>query len=247
MTKKILTLLLGALILASAQLAQAAQTKVYRVGVIYHGGAWNAVVDGLRDGLKKLGLEEGKHFVLEIRDAKGDVKAVEAAAKNLERDKVDLLYAVGTSVTIPVRRATSDIPIVFYAGGDLVGLGLVDSFAKPGGRLTGVYSQVTDLTAKRLENPQGDPPKAPSCTDLLRSKQPCFRGRGHHWQRGGAAPANRVGREACCFRRGTSGQTAGAQARGGGWLYNGVRLAGAYPGSTHHRHGEGEEICHDAP
>jgi putative ABC transport system substrate-binding protein len=151
MSKKILALLLGTLILASAQLTQAGQAKVYRVGVIYHGGAWNAVVDGLRDGLKNFGLEEGKHFVLEIRDSKGDVKAVEEAAKNLERDKVDLLYAVGTSVTIPVRRVTADIPIVFYAGGDLVGLGLVDSFAKPGGRLTGVYSQVTDLTAKRLE------------------------------------------------------------------------------------------------
>jgi len=46
---------------------------------------------------------------------------------------------------------TVDIPIVFCAGTDPVELGLVDSFAKPGGRLTGVYYRVTDLTAKRLE------------------------------------------------------------------------------------------------
>ena len=72
-------------------------------------------------------------------------------ARNLERDKVDLLYTVNTSVTIAVRRVTADIPIVFFAGADPVALGLVDSFANPGGRVTGVYFRATDLTAKRLE------------------------------------------------------------------------------------------------
>ena len=131
--------------------AEAGQAKLYRVGVILHGGPWYQVVDGLRDGLKELGLEEGKHFAMEIRDAKGDLKAVEKAARDLEREKVNLLYAINTSVTITVRRATADIPIVFCAGTDPVAMGLVDSFAKPGGRLTGVHFLVTDLTAKRLE------------------------------------------------------------------------------------------------
>src|SRR5712692_3895673 len=134
-----------------AAMAEAGQAKVPRVGVIFHGGEFDTVVQGLRDGLRELGLEEGKHFVLDIRDTKGDVNAVEEAARSLERDKVDLLYAVATSVTIRVRKATADIPIVFYAGADPVALGVVDSFAKPGGRLTGVHSLVTDLTAKRLE------------------------------------------------------------------------------------------------
>jgi putative ABC transport system substrate-binding protein len=131
--------------------AEAGQAKVYRVGVILQGGWLYQVVDGLRDGLKELGLEEGKHLVLEIRDTKGDLKAVEQVAKSLEREKVNLLYAINTSVTIAVRRATADIPIVFFAGADPVALGLVDSFAKPGGRLTGVHGLVRDLTAKRLE------------------------------------------------------------------------------------------------
>jgi putative ABC transport system substrate-binding protein len=131
--------------------AEAGQAKVYRVGVILQGGWLYQVVDGLRDGLKELGLEEGKHLVLEIRDTKGDLKAVEQVAKSLEREKVNLLYAINTSVTIAVRRATADIPIVFFAGADPVALGLVDSFAKPGGRLTGVHGLVRDLTAERLE------------------------------------------------------------------------------------------------
>jgi putative ABC transport system substrate-binding protein len=121
------------------------------VGVILQGGPYFAAIDGLRAGLKELGLEEGKQFVLYVRDAKGDLKAVEAAAQSLEVERVDLIYSVGTSVTLAVKRATTNIPIVFYAGTDPVAGGLVASFPKPGGRFTGVHGQVTDLSAKRLE------------------------------------------------------------------------------------------------
>jgi len=143
------TLVLG--VLSLSLLAEAQQAKVYRVGVILPGGPYYSRIDGLRDGLRELGLEEGKHFVLEIRDTKGDLKAVEAVARNLEREKVNLIYAVTTSVTTVVKRATADIPIVFAVGLDPVAAGLVESFAKPGGRLTGVHLLGTDLTAKRLE------------------------------------------------------------------------------------------------
>jgi putative ABC transport system substrate-binding protein len=82
---------------------------------------------------------------------KGDIKAAEEAARNLEQEKVNLIFTTQTSVTIAAKRATADIPIVFRAGSDPVVLGLVESFAKPGGRLTGFYYRGTDLTAKRLE------------------------------------------------------------------------------------------------
>jgi hypothetical protein len=55
----------------------------HRVGVIYYGGEWENLLDGLRQGLRELGIEEGKHIVLDVRDAKGDLKAVEAAARAL--------------------------------------------------------------------------------------------------------------------------------------------------------------------
>jgi putative ABC transport system substrate-binding protein len=96
-------------------------------------------------------LEEGKHFVLEIRDAKGDLKAVEEAARNFERAKVNLIYALTTSVVTPVKNVTSHVPIVFAVGSDPVVSGLVQSFGKPGGRLTGVQYSTTDLTGKRFE------------------------------------------------------------------------------------------------
>jgi putative ABC transport system substrate-binding protein len=142
---------LTAMLFALCISAEAQQPKVYRVGVLLPGSAWNEIIDGLRVGLRELGLEEKKHFVLEIRDTKGDLKAAEEAARNLEQEKVNLIYTTRSSVTIAARRATAGIPIVFSAGSDPVALGLVDSFAKPGGRLTGVYEPGTDLTAKRLE------------------------------------------------------------------------------------------------
>jgi putative tryptophan/tyrosine transport system substrate-binding protein len=151
MRKKLFGLTLSALLLALCSAASAQQPKVYRVGVLLPGEAWYEIIEGLRVGLRQLGLEEGKQIVLEIRDTKADLKAAAEEARNLEQQKVDLIYTTRTSVTIAARRVTTDIPIVFCAGSDPVVLGLVESFAKPGGRLTGVYEPGTDLTAKRLE------------------------------------------------------------------------------------------------
>ena len=133
-------------------LATAAQSpRVYRVGVVHFGGPYGAAVDGLREGLRELGFEEGQHYTLLVRDAKGDVKVAEAAARALERDTVDLIYSVSSTAALAAKRGTTRVPIVFYAGSDPVAIGLAESYRKPGGRLTGVHGQLTDLTAKRLE------------------------------------------------------------------------------------------------
>ena len=151
MIGKIFIWTVATLLLATASFAYAQQPKVYRIGVLVPGEAWYEIIDGLRVGLKQLGLEEGKQISLAIKDWKGDAKVAEAAAKTFEQEKVNLIYATSTNSTITARRSTAEIPIVFCAGTDPVVLGLVDSFANPGGRLTGVYHPSTDLTAKRLE------------------------------------------------------------------------------------------------
>jgi putative ABC transport system substrate-binding protein len=147
----IASLLAMLVLLAWASLGDAQHTRIYRVGVISQGGPFALAVDGLREGLAELGFEEGKHFVLQVRDAKGDLKAVETAARELERDNVDLIYTLAASVTLATKRATSRVPIVFYAGSDPQAYGLVDNVRKPGGRLTGIHSRFNELTAKRLE------------------------------------------------------------------------------------------------
>ena len=151
MRTKLLFGALAAAVLLPVHLASAQDTKVPRVGVILQGGPWYAVVDGLRDGLRVLGLVEGKQFVLDIRDTRGDLKAVEEAAKNLEQLKVSLIYTAATSVSLAAKRATKNIPIVFVAGTNPVTVKLVESIPAPGGRLTGVHVRATDLMGKRLE------------------------------------------------------------------------------------------------
>lgn len=131
--------------------ASAQQQRVYRVGVLTLGGPYLAAFDGLREGLKELGLEEGKQLIFHIRDVRGDPRALEPAAQGLERERVDLIYSITTSVTVAAKKATRDVPIVFYAGTDPVGVGLVASFAQPGGRITGIHSRSSPLVMKRIE------------------------------------------------------------------------------------------------
>jgi putative ABC transport system substrate-binding protein len=141
----------GALLLALSFSAEAQQAKAYHVGVIHLGGPFSTMIEGLRNGLGELGLLEGKHFVLTIQDTQGDQKTLEEAVRKFEREKVKLIYAVATPVVAAAMKGTKDVPIVFSVGSDPVTAGFVQSFAKPGDRLTGVHYLVRDLTGKRLE------------------------------------------------------------------------------------------------
>jgi putative ABC transport system substrate-binding protein len=136
--------------LASCLGAQA-QAPAPHVGVILQGGAWYAMVEGLRAGLKEQHLEEGKHFALKIRDTGGDLRAVEVAARTFEQEKVALIFTAATSVSVAAKRATANTPLVFAAGTDPVAVGLVESVRSPEGRTTGVHFSAGDVTGKRLE------------------------------------------------------------------------------------------------
>jgi putative tryptophan/tyrosine transport system substrate-binding protein len=151
MRKTVIGFALTAMLFALCSAADAQQPKAAHIGVLLQGGPYYDVIDGLRQGLRELGYEEGKQFVLDIRDSKGDLKAAEEGARNLEREKVKLIYAVATSVVAAAKKATTEVPIVFNVGSDPVASGLVENFVKPGGRLTGVHFLARDLTGKRME------------------------------------------------------------------------------------------------
>lgn len=139
------------LVLAAPFSATAQQQRLYRIGVVLYGGVYYAALEGLRDGLTERGLEEGKHFVFHVRETKGDLRSDEAAASALERELVDVIFTVTAPITAAAKRGTKSVPIVFYAGSDPVQMGFVETFGKPGGRLTGVHSRFANLAAKRLE------------------------------------------------------------------------------------------------
>ena len=145
---KIIILALCSLLLAPCFPAQA---QVHRIGVLLFGGPWYETVDGLRVGLKEMGLDEGKQFTLAIHDTKGNSKAAQEAARSFEREKVTLIYALASSVVTAAKEATTNVPIVFGLGSDPVTGGIIDTFAKPGQRLTGIHFINRDLSAKRLE------------------------------------------------------------------------------------------------
>jgi putative ABC transport system substrate-binding protein len=150
MTKKIIIFAL-LLFYATIDSATAQPAMPHRIGVILPGGPLHESVEGLRHGLRELGLVDGKQFTLAFRVTKVDAKTAEEAARDFEREKVPLLYVIASSVIAAVKSATANTPIVFTIGSDPVALGLVNDFATPGGRLTGIHYPAKDLTSKRLE------------------------------------------------------------------------------------------------
>ena len=106
---------------------------------------------GLRDGLVALGYREREDFVIGVRFTQGQHARLPAAAHDLVRTGVDLLFVTSALPAQAAQRATTQIPIVFAWVEDPVGLGLVQSFAQPGGNMTGVTNLTIELASKRLE------------------------------------------------------------------------------------------------
>src|SRR5215510_11091146 len=101
--------------------------------------------------LHELGWIEGRTVAIEYRWAEGRTERAAEIAAEFVRLKVDVIVTSATAVIVAAMQATSVIPIVFAAAGDPVGTGLVASLARPGGNITGLSVQQTDVAAKRLE------------------------------------------------------------------------------------------------
>ncbi len=108
-------------------------------------------VVGLRDGLVELGYREGEDFVIGVRFTQGNLVELQAAAQELAKLKPDLIYTHRDAAAMAAQSATTEIPIVFVGVNDPVGLGLVRSFSRPGGKITGVTDLRLNLAPKRLE------------------------------------------------------------------------------------------------
>jgi ABC-type uncharacterized transport system substrate-binding protein len=139
------------LALLGAPLASDAQRggKVPRLG--YLGDLPGPHIEALRQGLSDLGYREAQHLVIEYRWAEGRAERLPALAAELVHLPVDLLIAQGAQASRAAKQATSTIPIVMAPVGNLEGLGLVASLARPGGNITGVSVIGLDLSGKQLE------------------------------------------------------------------------------------------------
>ena len=123
-----------------------------KIGVLTDSWGPTPGVIGLRDGLRALGYLEGEHFELGVRFTRGDVAELPRAARDLVAAGSDIIYAASSNAAKAAQQATTVTPIVFAeVVGDPVKLGLVRSFARPGGNITGVSTMAAELNPKRLE------------------------------------------------------------------------------------------------
>jgi putative ABC transport system substrate-binding protein len=107
--------------------------------------------DAFVQRLRELGWIDNRTVAIEYRWAEGREARFAEIATEFVRLKVDVIFTYATPSSIAAKRATAVIPIVFAAAGDPVGSGLVASLARPGGNITGLSIQQTDLASKRLE------------------------------------------------------------------------------------------------
>jgi putative ABC transport system substrate-binding protein len=111
---------------------------------------WSPWTAAFVQRLRELGWAEGRTVAIEYRWAEGRSERFGEIAAEFVRLNVDVIVTVGSAVAA-VKQVTSTIPIVFAIAVDPVGTGLVASLARPGGNVTGLSTQTTDLAGKRIQ------------------------------------------------------------------------------------------------
>jgi putative ABC transport system substrate-binding protein len=129
--------------------------RVRRVGVLLGGKAGPETlkaVDVMRAQMRERGWIEGTHILYELRWAEGDSQRYPAMAEELVRLKCDLIVAPSADAALAARNATAAIPIVTVFVTDPVRHGLVRSYARPGGNVTGMTTEAgSTIIAKYLD------------------------------------------------------------------------------------------------
>jgi len=146
---KAFVIALCAMLFAHCAIAQA-QSKIPRVGILFMGGRDQPHLASFKKGLNELGYTEGKNILLEYRYAEGNSKRLPDLAMEFVRAKVDVIVTTSSVSAQAARKATRTIPIVMSSGSP-VEQGLAESFAKPGGNVTGLSVLVSELSSKRVE------------------------------------------------------------------------------------------------
>jgi putative tryptophan/tyrosine transport system substrate-binding protein len=135
--------------------AEAQQSDRFaRIGTLGAAGGSNNPTrrwDAFRHGLRELGYMEGKNIAIESRSATGQLNRISDLGVELVRLQVAVIVTGGASATQGAKRATSIVSIVMAQDNDPVGSGFVDSLARPGGNITGLANQSSEMNGKRME------------------------------------------------------------------------------------------------
>src|SRR5262249_43602789 len=143
---------LGGAAAAWPLVARAQQPKLPTIGFLGSTtpSAMSQWVAAFVQRLRELGWIEGRTVAIEYRWAEGRIERYAEIAAEFVRLKVDVIVTVGIALSA-AKQATSVIPFSFAGGVAPLGTGLVASLARPGGNVTGLSMQSTDLAGKRIE------------------------------------------------------------------------------------------------
>jgi putative ABC transport system substrate-binding protein len=109
------------------------------------------LIAAFRGGLGEMGFVEGRNMVIEFRFAGGHYDSLPTLAADLVARQVAVIAVVGVAGALAAKTATSQIPVIFFTGGDPVQLGLVSNLNRPDGNVTGVATLANTLVPKQLE------------------------------------------------------------------------------------------------
>jgi putative ABC transport system substrate-binding protein len=144
--REFITLIGGA---ATWPLAAWAQSRSFRIGYLAFVTGKDSTI--IMQRLQELGYRQGENLEVVYRSADGRPELLGSLAAELVNGRPDVLISgFGTLPAKAARAATSTIPIVFASVGDPVGAGLINSLNQPGGNITGVTSEASDVMGKRL-------------------------------------------------------------------------------------------------
>jgi len=153
--KSLQTLLVIAFVILSLTGCQGGQpeTETYKIGILQLVDALSEVEDGFRAGMAELGYTEGENVVYMRQNAQANMEDLARFAQEMVDEEVDVIVAITTPSAIKALEASegTDIPVVFIMVSDPIRAGLVESFAAPGGRVTGIADGMNESAGKRLE------------------------------------------------------------------------------------------------
>ena len=165
--------LLGGAAAAWPLAARAQQPAMPVIGFLVPASAAQVeMINAVRQGLKEVDIVDGQNVIIQPAFAEGQFDALPGLAADLVRRQVTVITALGVAATVAAKQATTTIPVVFYMGEDPVGLGLIPSFNRPGGNLTGVATLSSAVMAKRLELLHEIAPRADVFAALINPKNP---------------------------------------------------------------------------
>jgi putative ABC transport system substrate-binding protein len=176
MNRRGFVLTLGSLALGSAYLIKTRRSEsLPRLGILLaRSPTPSEILDAFRQGLRDHGYAEGRNIITEYRFAGDNYNRLPSLTTELLNFKPDIIFTHTTPGALAAKRATTTIPIVIGAAGDLVESGIVASLARPKTNITGLSFVTFELHQKRLELLKKLIPKVSRVAVLVNSANPLW-------------------------------------------------------------------------